>query len=59
MTEKSVNKILAFHRYVVASKDINNEIGNMDEIPFIFDSPLNRNIESKGAQTVTIKTTRT
>ena len=53
-------KIIEFHKY-----DINKrkklcfeigQLGNMDEVPLMFDVPSNKTVDVKGAKTITIKT---
>ena len=53
-------KIIEFHKCVINMRkklcfDI-GQLGNMDEVPFMFDVPLNKPVDVKGAKTIMIKT---
>nr|AHN53440.1 DDE superfamily endonuclease [Nuttalliella namaqua] len=60
MPKEYESKILAFHKFVIDARKKNNfeisQIGNMDEVPLTFDVPSNRTVDSKGAKSITIKT---
>lgn len=55
------DKIINFHRYVINLRKENNfelsQIANVDEVPLTFNVPSNKSVESKGAKSVTYKTT--
>ena len=53
-------KIIEFHKYVINMRkklcfEI-GQLGNMDEVPLMFDVPSNKTVDVKGAKTVMIKT---
>jgi len=53
-------KIIEFHKYAINMRkklcfEI-EQLGNMDEVPLMFDVPLNKTVDVKGAKTITIKT---
>lgn len=54
------DKIIQFHSFVInAWKQDNLELsqrGNMGEVPLTFDVPSNKTVETRDAQTVSIKT---
>jgi len=53
-------KIIEFHKYVTNMRkklcfEI-GQLGNMDEVPLMFDVPSNKTVDIKGAKTIMIKT---
>jgi hypothetical protein len=53
-------KILECHKFVIGARKNTcfelSQIGNMDEVPLIFDVPSNRTVGNNGATTITVKT---
>jgi len=53
-------KIIEFHKYFINMRkklcfEI-GQLGNMDEVPLMFDVPSNKTVEVKGTKTIMIKT---
>ena len=53
-------KIIEFHKYVINMRKKlcfeTGQLGNMDEVPLMFDVPSNKTVDVKGAKTIMIKT---
>jgi len=53
-------KMIEFHKYVINMRKKlcfeTGQLGNMDEVPVMFDVPWNKTVDVKGAKTIMIKT---